>query len=265
VKIIKRMFKFENDVHGAGVEWECPIELSQSTSSNRDHFRKPEFQQLYEASLSHGTVKHYHSCTPEERDRLKAALAQRYDKPKTEVTPEDFERANGWKIPSLISVSLDVGFRPIEVGRANIRWFLPILSGNYELDIPKEESTKNENNWRPVVSQRTARAVRLWLDERDSYEKYRETDAMWLTRFGNPYDSNSLNKLLDRLETEAKIDPRGRSLSWYSIRHGVATIWANDVGLHHAREQLRHNSVETTMRYVRSTPDARGEVINGLW
>lgn len=265
VKVLKRMFKYENTALGKDYEWDCPIELSQSTASTRDHLRKGEFHDLYEAALDYNTIKSYHACTPEERDRLKATLAQRFEKPKSEVRPADLERANGWKIPSLISVTLDVGFRPIEVSRANLRWFEPVLNGEHELKIPKEESTKNVENWNPVVSDRTVRAVQMWFDERDSYDRYADSDAAWLTKYGNPYKSSSLNGLFDRLLPQAGIDPNGRELSWYSIRHGVVTIWANEHGIHHAKEQLRHKSVDTTLRYVRSTSDKRQDMMRQLW
>jgi integrase len=265
VKCLKRLFKFERHVMENDYEWECDLKLSQQNAAVRDHFRRDEFGKLYEAALGHGTVRSYHSCTPEERDQMKIVLAQRFEKPKREVGPEDFERANGWKVPSIVSVCLDVGFRPVEVGRAKTSWFTPVMFGENELDIPREEATKNDQNWSPVLSNRTVTAVRNWLEERRSYDKYEDTDAMWLTKYGNPYESSSLNRILRNIMEEAAIEERGRNLSWYSIRHGVATTWANEVGIKDAQEQLRHTSIETTLRYVRSTPERRSKKVNQMW
>ena len=46
------------------------------------------------ASLESGSVPNYRSLTPDQRDRWKAHLAQRFDKPKSEVSPADWDRAN---------------------------------------------------------------------------------------------------------------------------------------------------------------------------
>jgi site-specific recombinase XerD len=265
VRAIKRYFKYKNDIHDQDVEWDCELKLSQSPQNVRDYFRKEEFSKLYEAALDYGTVKHYNNCTVEERDRIKGVLASRLSIAKENVTKKHFEQANSWKIPSLVGVALDIGMRPIEAKRARTHWFDPVLSSKHEMDIPAAEATKNDNNWRPALSPRTSRAIQLWLDERDAIKKYENQDAVWLTKYGNPYDTNSLNSLLDTLMADADISERGRDLSWYGIRHGVATVWANEIGIHHAKEQLRHNSVETTMGYVHSSSDNRAEHLRGFW
>jgi hypothetical protein len=57
---------------------------------------------------------------------------------------------------------------------------------NNMLRIPKEESSKNEENWAVALTDRTVGALERWLEERKMYEKYDDTDALWLTRDGNP-------------------------------------------------------------------------------
>lgn len=44
---------------------------------------------------------------------------------------------------------------------------------------------------------------------------------------GNPYSSGPLNDILTKLIEESNIEPGNRDLVWYSIRHGVATHWAD--------------------------------------
>lgn len=114
VKVIKRVFQFYNHERRKSIEWECSLNLNEQNVTNRDYFKKDEFRPLYEAALKHGAVKHYHSCTPAERDALKRVLAQRFETPKEQIGPEAFQRANSFKIPSLVSVALDCGLRPVE-------------------------------------------------------------------------------------------------------------------------------------------------------
>ena len=262
VKTIKRLFSYYNHEKGRDIDWECNYALSEPQVTNRDYFRKDEFQSLYEASLNHGAVKHYNNCTPEERDKLKGHLAQRFEKPKDEVTPDDFERANSFKIPSLVATSLDMGLRPIEIARATTDW---VNLDNAAVEIPADESSKNSENWECVLSNKAVRALRKWLDERASYEKYEATNSLWLNKKGNPYRSQSLNYLLDKLIEEGGIEPAGRDLTWYSIRHGVATIWADDEDIQDAREQLRHEQIETTLGYSHSSTSKRRNSVNSKY
>jgi len=262
VKTIKRLFSYYNHEKGKNIDWECNYELSEPKVTNRDYFTKDEFRPLYEAALNHGAVKHYNNCTRKERDLLKAHLAQRFEKPKEAVTPDDFERANSFKIPSLIATSLDMGLRPIEVTRATTDW---VNLDNAALEIPADESSKNTDNWECVLSNNAVRSLRKWLDERASYEKYDATDALWLNKKGNPYKSQSLNYLLGNLIEEAGIEPAGRNLTFYSIRHGVATIWADEEDIQDAREQLRHEQIETTLGYAHSSTNKRHNVVNSKY
>lgn len=57
----------------------------------------------------------------------------------------------------------------------------------------------------------------------------------------------------------------GRDLTWYSLRHGVATLWANEYGVQQAQEQLRHEKIKSTMHYVHSGSDTRNAKANDSW
>lgn len=65
-------------------------------------------------------------------------------------------------------------------------------------------------------------------DERASYGKYDGRTALWFNKYGNLYDSNSLNYILNELIEVSGIKPAGQELSWYGIRHGVAIAWADE-------------------------------------
>lgn len=254
ISTFKRIFKYKNREKGQNFEWECNYATGGDEVTNRDYIKPDEFGSLYEAALGYGTVRHYANCTPEERDRIKAHLAQRFEKPKDDVTPDDFDRANSFKIPSLIAVTLDCGLRPIEITRMTTDMVFPDKG---RLRISKENSSKNKENWEPALSNKGSRTLGKWLEERATYEKYDESDAVWLTRAGNPYSSGPLNDVFRDLIEKAGIDPAGRDLTWYSIRHGVATAWANQEDIQDAQEQLRHKNPQTTIGYSHSSTKSR--------
>lgn len=52
--------------------------------------------------------------------------------------------------------------------------------------------------------------------------------------------------MLPKLIERTNIEPNGRDLSWYAIRRGSATMWANNVGIEKAAAQLRHKKLEAT-------------------
>nr|WP_233204264.1 hypothetical protein [Halegenticoccus soli] len=113
------LFKWREHQHGLD-EWKPQISFAtrDKTTAPRDYLTREERTAIREAALEYGTVPAYANLSPSERDRWKAYLAQRFEKPKSKVSPEDWEKANGWKIPSLVWVSLDADLRPIEVERA---------------------------------------------------------------------------------------------------------------------------------------------------
>jgi len=263
-KDIKRFFKFTNHVYGTDYEWEPKHDLSQSNGSERSYLRRNAFQPLYEAALDYGSMKSYHSdMSSQERDRLRTYISQRFGVPKANVGPEEFKKANSWKVPSMIAVALDTGLRPIEVGRAKVSW---VNLEDNELNIPEEDSTKNDGHWNCSLQQRTTTSLERWLSERESYDKYTDRTELWLTKRATPYSKDSCNYLLNRLLEDGSVPtPPHQDVSWYTIRHGVATYWANHVGPHHAKEQLRHKSLNTTMKYLHSDAETRNSAVEHIW
>jgi integrase len=261
VKSLKRLFKYRH-VEKGGNEWESKISFSDTRRDNPpDYLTESERTAIREAALEYGSIPSYNSVSPEERDRWKIYLAQRFEKPKSEVSVDDWERANGWKIPSLVMSSLDAGLRPIEVGRAVVRW---VDVDNGVLRIPKDESSKNKNNWVVGLTDQTTRALDMWISERSNYPKYDDTDALWLTRQSNPYSSSSLRHVMDRLCDIASISTDDRSVTWYSIRHSVGTYMTREDGLSAAQSQLRHNSPRTTMRYDQTPVEDRKDALERM-
>lgn len=260
-KSIKRFFKWMAQERG-GKAWETDYSFSTSGTTNpRDYLTVEERKQIREAALEYGTIPAYGNLSPEERDRWKAYLAQRLGKPKAEVSPEDWEKANGWKYTSMTWTSLDAGLRPVEVERAKTSW---VDIDNQVLRIPREESSKNSENWIVGLTERTAKALSRWLDEREMYDQYDGTDALWLTREGNPYQTSSLRDLLKRLCDVASIPTANRKMSWYAIRHSVGTYMTREEDLAAAQAQLRHKSEQTTMKYDQTPVEDRRDALNRM-
>ncbi|MFB6107730.1 MAG: tyrosine-type recombinase/integrase [Haloplanus sp.] len=243
------------------IDWEPPHTFAGrgDTMAPREYLTREERKAIREAALEYGTVPAYNSLSPDEREQWKKHLAQRYRKPTRDVTPEDFKRANGFKIPSIINVALDGGFRPAEIGRAKASW---VDTENALLRIPVEDSTKNRNNWTVSLRRRTGDMLAEWLAERRLYGKYDGREELWLTREGNPYCSRTLNYLFDRLCEVAEIDTQHRDLTFYAIRHSTGTFMTREDGLKSAASQLRRRTLPT--KYDQSPPDERRKALERI-
>lgn len=260
-KAILMLFKWRHHEHGTA-KWEPSIRFTEDSSTQpRDYLTQQERGKIRNAALEYGSVPSYSNLSPSERERWKSHLAQRFEKQKSDVTPEDWERANGWKTPSLVWASLDAGLRPIEVARAVTSW---VDTENSVLRIPKEESSKSRDNWIVGLRERTATILRRWLVERKTYEKYDDTETLWLTREGNEYSSQSLKYVLEQLCDIADIETRNRQMSWYAIRHSVGTYMTREEDLAAAQAQLRHKSTETTMKYDQAPVENRKDALDRM-
>ncbi|PHQ38978.1 integrase [Halorubrum persicum] len=253
---LKAYFRFRDDTD----EWDPNLKVRSSSgvSQPRNFLSADERRRLREAALEYGSVPAYAALDPDERREWKRYLARRFSKPMNEVTRDDWGRANGFKYPSIIHTALDAGLRPIEVGRARTYW---VDLENSVLRIPEEESSKNADNWTVSLREETTDYLARWLEERELYEKYDDTDRLWLTRHGNPYSGSSLRYVLDAVCEEAGID---RDLSWYAIRHSTGTYMAREEGLAAAQSQLRHKSINTTAKYDQAPVEDRRDALDKM-
>ncbi len=236
---LKAYFRFKQN------EWDTSISIpsSDNAAKPREFLTDEERGKIREAVLEYGSAPAYAALSPQKRTQWKNRLARQFGKPASEITTQDFNRANGYKYPTIVYASLDAGLRPIEVGRAKTYW---LNKDNPVISIPYSESSKNTENWTVSLREDTHSFLMSWLEERKLYDKYDDTDQLWLTRHGNPYSSSALQVLLDNLRDIAEID---RSLSWYAIRHSTGTYMAREEGLAAAQSQLRHKRTATTMKY----------------
>lgn len=127
-----------------------------------------------------------------------------------------------------------------------------------------EDLSKNRDNWAVALRSESSDVLQRWVDEREQYEKYEDADALWLTQRGNPYSSSSLKTILHRACDRAGIDVEHRSMTWYSIRHSLGTYMTHTDGLGAAREQLRHKSSQTTMKYDQVPIEERQDALDKM-
>lgn len=257
-KSLKCYFRMKNN------PYDPPINFATSESVRqqpKDYLTKEERKQIKQASLEYGTVPNYNSLSPDQRDRWKLHLAQRFRKPSSDIGPKDFEKANGFKIPSIVYTALDAALRPIEVGRATTQW---VDIENAVLRIPKDESSKNRDNWVVSLSTKTASMLERWINERGCYEKYEGSDQLWLTRESRQYSSRSLKYLLQKLCETAEIDTEHRDLTWYAIRHSTGHYMTQEGDIESAAQQLRHKSTETTRKYTHPSAEDRRNILDKI-
>ena len=250
----------------SGKEWEIPeseefyrdIAEEEADPGFRDWFRDYELKDIKAASTVLHTTPDRETLSEEEIQENGAYLAQRLEKPKNELTEEDWE-AESWKVPSLVFVSCDIGLRPCEVNRAQVYWVDIDGKDKPYIRIPREEDSKlGKKNRSCRLSVGAARVLQLWLDERKTLPEYEGTDALWLTSEGNRYVSSTLRRtIMMPLQREAGINVDKRENGWYMIRRGLGTDIVNkggDISL--LMQQLRIDRYETAMRYVQNSDKA---------
>jgi len=260
--------KFKQALHAyfrfTGQEWEPEIAFSDETPSfNSDPFNRRERELLLNGSFDYRSPPSYSNVSPEERDRWKRYLSQRLEKPKKEVTRSDWEELRrSWKIPALISTSLDAGWRAMMVGRLQTTH---LDLANNQIVIPASVAVKNEKKWTVTLSERSVKLLNKWLEQRVNKTKYDNSTNIWLNRNGNPYNSGSLNDLLDNLMEQCEIEPNGRTLTWHSIRHSTGMyVYDSERDLALVAEILRHKSLAAARKYAHPTPETKQDVIEGI-
>lgn len=227
--------------------WEPRETFGQSDYKSSDTFTLEEFGLLTEAAKTLNELPDYDQVSPERRDKINAQLAQRFHLPKSCIGPEDWDHEeNRSKIPSLVMTAQDLGLPPIEIHRANTDW---IGFDQGVLNIPDEQASKQRESTELSLSQPALEELKRWVEEREQYEKYDDSNALWLNERGNRYQSRTLNDLLEKLCEEAGIDRRERKITWYSIRRTSGTYLKEYDSLEMAGDILRHKDLDTTREH----------------
>lgn len=247
-----------------GIDWEPEIKFSEDRATfASDPFTLDEREQLLNASFEYRSPPSYSNVSPEERNRWNAHLAQVLGKPKQSIGPDDWETLQkSWKIPSLISTTLDCGWRAAIVGRLSTS-LVNVEEGR--IQIPPDVAVKNDDHWDAELSDRSTKMLRRWLLQRENKTKYDDSSLIWINRKGNPYNSRTLNNLLSNLINEAGINTKGRRLTWHSIRHSTGMyVYDQHKDLELIAEILRHITLEAARKYAHPTPESKQDVIESI-
>lgn len=257
VKSFKALFRWRDK------EWDSDLsfDMEKRHFQPRDYLSRKERELLREASREYASVPEYDELSSEDQIEYANELAKRFRKPAVNIGRGDFQRANGAKVSSLVHASLDAALRPIEVARARVSW---VDTDNKVLRIPYEEASKDPENWTVALRTDTAQLLDEWIEERERYAIYDDTNRLWLTRDERLYSSRSLGYLLEKLCDKAGIDTVDRSLTWYALRRSTATYLAREDGLEAAAQQLRHKSTESTVKYDVTPPEERREALEKI-
>ena len=247
-----------------GQDWIPEISFgTEEPTFDSDPFNSRERELLLDAALGYKSPPTYSNASPEERTRWNAQIAQYLGKPKADVSPSDWdELQRSWKVPSIISTTLDAGWRAVLVGRLN-HSLLDLE--NSQIIIPGEIAAKNNAKWEVTLSETSVRILRKWKKERANKVKYDNSDALWLNRERNRYSSGNLNDLLRNLMDEAGIEAENRTLTWHSIRHSTGMyVYNQERDLSLVAEILRHKSLESARKYAHPTPETKRNIVENL-
>lgn len=262
-KFTDALQKYFEWLHNEGYEdepWEPRIQFSDGEHESADKLSFEERHLVREAALEYGSLPAYDGVDPDERDRLNGLVAQRLGKPKDEVTPRDWTRADiSTKIGSLVAVTLETGIIPIEIAEARVSWYDETRN---VLKIPNEYAAKDRPTTELPLTEDTGDEMSQWMQERRHYAKYDDTTRIWLNERGNPYNSKNLCYLIRRLCEEARINYENRKIVWYSLRHNLGQSIEEEEDLSEARDQLRHKHLSTTKEiYAESTIESRRQTL----
>jgi integrase len=258
VNAVKKWYLWRHDTCGTE-KWDPEVVFTQEHHDSVSRFTKLDRTLLREGVLGFETLPKYNDLSPEERDRKKAYLAQKIGKPKNEITLKDWEKVRkSWKVPSMVWLSLDIGPRPIDIHRLNKSWFIPAEN---TVRIPLGSSSKNEQFWPLRIHPDTTWMLQNWCEQRATDPSYDETEALFLNRNGNRYESGNLADLARRLCADIGISTENRRITWYSFRHSVGTYVANEGTNGQARHQLQHESNEALSNYNVPPAEAVAETL----
>ena len=242
------------------IEWEPSVTFQDEPAKDAaDPFTKDELRLLWETALEYKNIPDYSNLSSEDRESWKIYLSQELGKPKIEISPSDWDRVNQcWHVPSLIRTTRSSAWRPCEICILKIQWYDP---QRRVITIPAEYAAKNDVPWEQQLTDQGAHSMNRWLEQRSCQEKYEGRDEIWLNREGNPYNSGSLNRLLNNLVEAAGINNHNRKLTWYSFRHSKGTYVFEETGsLKMVATALRQTSTQAAARYVTPTSEIKSEL-----
>lgn len=225
-------------------QWAPNVVFVDGDHESADSLSYSERHEIRKTSLTYGSLPAYYETSGAERDRINALVAQRLGKLKADITQRDWQRADtSRKVGSLVAVTLETGMIPIEIENATFDWYYP---GKQVFKIPEEYAAKERPTTELPLTDETADIFGAWARERSHLEAYQGTNQIWLNQRGNPYTSGTLCYLVRQLCEAAGIDHENRKIVWYSLRHNLGHTFEETADISAAKDQLRHQYIETT-------------------
>jgi integrase len=115
------------------------------------------------------------------------------------------------------------------------------------------------------LTDRTSNLLRRWLTERDCYDAYADTNAIWLNNHGNRHNSATLNDFLHRLIEQTTISVGNRSIVWHSLRKTTGTYSSSEGGRGVAKAILGHEFDDSTDIYDLPPAELTREALRHLY
>ena len=243
-------------------DWTPPVNFTDGYADGYDPINNEEVEQLVDAAEEYWSLKSYYSVSREERQRTKSLIAERKNTSADDVSPADWEKYDrSAKYSSLVKVAYEAGLIPEDINSASVSW---IREDENMLVIPTTEGAKERELTKVALTEDAMSLLQDWLRERECYEKYDDSDRIWLNHDGNPFNSKSLCYRLQKLIDIADITPKNRNFVWYSLRKGIANEIRTRGDEQEAADQLRHSSTDVFDYYADTSVEERRQTIEEI-
>lgn len=247
VDALKKYFEWRSHTKPDEEPWQPQFDFKDGRYEETDKLNFVERAQILRESRHYNALPSPGSVGPERKAEIEAEIAQRLGKPKGEIEPFDWIRADDSnKVGSMVSITLDIGLIPKEVAAARRDWY---NEKEGTITIPEEYAAKNRPTEELPISDQSIELLSKWIKQRRLTDTYDGTDRLWLNGEENPYSSSNLCYLLRRLCDEAGIEHADRKIVWYSLRHNLGQSIEEVEDISQASDQLRHSSIEITKEY----------------
>lgn len=138
-----------------------------------------------------------------------------------------------------------------------------------DIDFVKNDiEVLRKGNKTDIVSVKPSamRDLKNYLDVRkQKYQPDAKNHFVFLTRYGGGANPISVRAVQNIVNKYSAAFLSGRKLSPHKLRHSFAKQWLdNDGSLVGLRDQLGHNSIETTVLYTNYSQDEQREVLNKM-
>lgn len=221
-----------------------------SNYNSYEPFNLAEAQELLHEVWEFDEIQTYDSLSESERRRLSEVIGTELDIDPSQIGRQFWSSSTNRRYslhwPSLLHVAIEAGLTSGEVRQATLDW---VDLDRGVIRVPDDEVVKGRTRGEMYLTDRTSDLLRRWLTERDCYDAYTGTNAIWLNSHGNRHNSATLNDFLYRLIEETTISVGDRNIVWHSLRKTTGTYSSSEGGRGVARAILGHEFKNSTELY----------------